>query len=141
MFRNFYQMNLLGGYGYTGGMATKVLWAMIVVYFAKAVLIIAREAKAWIISAIQAFFCFYVYEDFTFLPVTTLIRNVIFHFAPDMDYGWIRFLAMVTISALFSLEILKTYLLFALTEELPSRTAKKRRAPRKKEPVIAQPEA
>lgn len=133
LFRNFYQMGMLV-YG-ADATAYRILWAMIVIYFAQAALILARESKAWLLSAIQAFFCFYVYEDFTFLPIATFVRNVAWYIAPNMDYGWARFWGMTMISALFSLEILKTYLIFALTEEAPSRKTKKRVA--RKKPAAA----
>ena len=126
IFRNAYQINFFG-YDY-GTMSTKVFIAMIVIYTAQAILILAREPKAWIISAVQVFFCFYVYEDFTFLPVTTLFKNLAWYFAPDMSYGWIRFMGVTIMSALFSLDLLKTYLLYALTEPAPARKPRKRAA-------------
>jgi hypothetical protein len=121
--RNIYYSRFFG-FNY-GTIATKVFVAMIVIYIAQSVLLLARERKAWLISALQAFFCFYVYEDFTFLPVVTAVKNIIMYLRPDMDYGWLRFLQVSCISALLSLEILKTYLIFALTTEPPRRRARR----------------
>jgi hypothetical protein len=137
IFRNVYHMNLFG-YNY-GNAATKVFVAMIVIYIAQAILILARERKAWIISAVQAFFCFYVYEDFTFLPFANMVRSIVLHFVPDIDYGWMHFLTVTMMSALFSLELLKTYLIYTLTEELPRKKPAKLRAPHKEEDAAEQP--
>jgi hypothetical protein len=117
--RNIYHMNLFD-FNY-GTIATKVFVAMLVIYAAQSVLILARESKVWLISALQAFFCYYVYEDFTFLPVVAMVKNITLYYLPDMNYGWISFLHVSCISALLSLEIFKTYLLFVLTNELPHR--------------------
>ncbi|MDR1123109.1 MAG: hypothetical protein LBL61_00510 [Elusimicrobiota bacterium] len=123
--RNTYYITFFG-FDYAT-IATKVFVAMVVIYTAQSLLILARKSEAWFISALQVLFCFYVYEDFTFLPAVALVRNIILHYCPGMDYGWLKFLQVSCISALVSLEILKTYLLFILTEELPRRKA---RAPR-----------
>ena len=131
--RNIYHINLFG-FNY-GTITTKVFVAMIVIYIAQSALIVARKSEAWLISALQAFFCFYVYEDFTFLPLIAVIKNIALYYLPDMNYGWLRFLHVSCISALLSLEIFKTYLLFVLTQELPRR---KPRAPRAKAAANAQ---
>jgi hypothetical protein len=120
--RNLRELILVSDYGYS---VTNISVAMFVIYAAQITLILARESKAWIISAIQAFFCFYVYPDFTFLPAAALLQNIIFHCAPDMSYGWMSFISSSLISALFSLEVLKTYFIFALTRE---RTARKKKS-------------
>ena len=134
IFRNAYHMSVFG-FNYEN-FATKILVAMAVIYVSQVILILLREKKAWLISAIQALFCAYVYEDFTFLPVTELIKNILWQWFPNMGYGWVKFMGTTMISALFTLEILKTYILFALTEELPRKKTRKRSA--KKEDIISQ---
>lgn len=108
------------GFDYSG-IATKVFVAMIIIYLAQIILILSRERKAWVISAIQAFFCFYVFEDFTFIPLTNFVKMGVYSLFPDMGYSWHYFMGTVVISALLSLEMLKTYLIYALTVDLPNR--------------------
>jgi hypothetical protein len=121
--RNIYHIFLFG-FDY-GSIATKVFIAMIVIYGAQALLIFARERKVWIISAIQAFFCFYVYEDFTFLPAINMIKSITDYFIPEMSFGWSKAFSMGLLSALFCLELVKTYLMYTLTEEVPRKKTKK----------------
>ena len=111
--------------------ATRVFLAMSVIYFAQIVLILLRERNAWIVSALQAFFCFYVYEDFTALPFANVFRMLFGDGIIKLDYGWIYFINMAIISAMFSLELLKTYLIYALT--VPAFAKKKARAVNKEE--------
>ncbi len=108
----------LFNYGFDyGNLPTTVFIAMVVIYGAQAVLILMRERKAWIISAIQVFFCFYVYEDYTFLPFGHGINVIVGSFAGNLDYGWAKFLSTIIASGLFCFELLKTYLIYALTDE------------------------
>lgn len=116
-FRNIMQLSYFG-FNYSN-VATKVFVAMIVIYFAQIILILLRERKAWIISIMQVFFCVYVYEDFTFVPLTNFIKMAVFHFFPNMDYSWHYFMNTAVVSLLFSLGLLKTYLIYVFTEPLP----------------------
>ncbi len=120
--------NILGlvyrGFDYST-LATKVLFAMAVIYFAQSVLILLRDRYTWVISALQAFFCFYVYDDFTALPFANMFKMIFGSSMAELDYGWIYFIRIVTVSAMFSLELLKTYLIYALTEPLPKKKKKK----------------
>lgn len=106
--------------------ATKVFVAMSVIYFAQIILILLRERNAWVVSALQAFFCFYVYEDFTALPLANVVKMIFGGSLSSLDYGWIYFINMVLISAMFSFELLKTYLIYVLTAPLPSRNKKQK---------------
>ena len=102
-------------------LSTKVFFAMSVIYFAQIALILLRERKAWIVSALQAFFCFYVYEDFTALPFSNVFKMLFGAEMAKMDFGWIYFINMALVSAMFSLELLKTYLIYALTVPAPGK--------------------
>lgn len=106
--------------------ATKVFLAMAVIYFAQSVLILMRQRNAWVISALQAFFCFYVYEDFTALPFSNMFKMIFASSMADWDYGWIYFTNMVIISAMFSLELLKTYLIYVYTDQPPAKKKTKK---------------
>jgi hypothetical protein len=111
---------LTSGFDYASAYS-EVLVAMLVMYMAQVLLIFIRESKVWIISAIQAFFCFYVYPDFTFLPAIAILQNIIWHYAHGVSYGWMLFISLSSISALFSLEVLKTYFIYVLTQEKVNR--------------------
>ena len=104
------------GFNYSYFM-TKACIAMFVIYFAQSALILLRQRAVWFISLVQCFFCLFVYKDFTFLPLTnlfTLIKNFAF---PNLTYGQEYFISFASISFLFSLELIKTYLLYALTDQ------------------------
>jgi hypothetical protein len=50
-----------------------------------------------------------------------MLQNIIWHYAHDISYGWAVFISLSSISALFSLEVLKTYFIYVLTQEKVNR--------------------
>jgi len=125
------------GFNYSR-LETKIYTAMIVIYGAQLILLLLREHKAWIISALQVFFCFYVYQDYTFVPIANMIHNTTWRLSPDMSYGWINFMDTTLASALFCMELLKTYFILVLTDEV---TGLKRRRPDGRRPARSRPSA
>lgn len=121
--RNALQFTTLG-FNYHN-IAIKILVAMIVLYLVQISLILLRERKAWIVSAIQVFFCIYVYEDFTFFPLANMIRSIVWHIKPDLSFEWVSFMWETLVSAMFCLEILKTYLIYTLTDDPYERRRKR----------------
>lgn len=116
--------NLLSLYVYGlnySSIAVKAFIAMAMIYFAQIVLILLRQRIVWVISAIQCFFCFYVYEDFTAYPLFNIVKLFLKQWLENADYGWIYFFNMIAVSAMFSLELLKTYLIYVLTDEPPKK--------------------
>lgn len=115
---------MLKYYGFNYGFfVAKACVAMLVIYFAQSLLILLRQRIVWFISLIQCLFCLFVYRDFTFLPLTNLI-TIIRNFASfDLTYGQEYFISFACLSFLFSMEIIKTYLLYALTDD-PSKFKK-----------------
>lgn len=112
--------NILSIYVYGlnySSVAVRAFIAMAVIYFSQILLIFLRQRSAWIISLIQCFFCFYVYEDFTAFPLVNILKLFLKNWLETADYGWIYFFNMTVISAMFSLELLKTYLIYTLTDE------------------------
>ncbi len=115
-YRNILMLKYVGfNYDY---FITKACVAMLALYFAQIVLILLRQRVAWFVSLVQGLFCLFVFKDFTFLPlvseVITPIKNI---FAQDLGYGWEYFISFATTSFLFCAEIIKTYLLYALTDQ------------------------
>lgn len=96
---------------------TKVCVAMVMVYFSQTLLILLRQRIVWLISLIQCIFCLFVYKDFTFLPLVNLFNLIKSIFLPDLTYGEEYFLGFASISFLFCMEIIKTYLLYTLTDQ------------------------
>ena len=131
--RNAWQL-VRFGFDYSS-IATKVFVTMFIIYLAQSVLILMRERKAWIISAIQVFFCFYVFEDFTFVPLSNIVRMIVDSFAPNIDYGYSYFMNTVLISGLFCLELLKTYIIYILTQDPAPSEDKKEPVAQKQEPA------
>ena len=121
------------GFDYTT-ISTRVFLAISVIYFAPIVLILLRARNAWIVSALPSFFCFFVYEGFTALPFATLFKMTFGAGIINLDYGWIYFINMAIISAMFSLELLKTYLIYVLT--VPAFAKKKKPAVKKEKSEV-----
>lgn len=93
-----------------------LLIAMMALYGGQIILILLKDNRTWIISAIQAFFCIYVYSDFTFLPIAALLKFIITEIKPDTGYTWPYILSFALVSAQFSAELIKTYLLYVYLE-------------------------
>lgn len=112
----------LSYFGFTySTVATRALTAMALIYFAQIILIFMRRRIAWFVSAIQCFFCFYVYEDFTAIPFANMLKMILASWLNNADYGWVHFYSMTVLSAMFSIELLKTYLIYALTDQPASK--------------------
>ena len=113
--RNFLMLRYMGlNYSY---FITKVCVAMFAIYFAQSILILLRQRIVWFISLVQCLFCLFVYKDFTFLPCINLFNLVKNYFFPNLTYGEEYFFSFACLSFLFSIEIIKTYLLYALTDQ------------------------
>lgn len=98
-------------------LTTKVCLAMLLVYSVQILLILLRQRLVWVVSLIQAIFCLTVYKDFTFIPlaaVLVMLKNALF---TDISYGWEYFFNFALMSFMFCLELIKTYLLYALTDQ------------------------
>ncbi len=119
--RNILMLKYVGlNYSY---FITKVCVAMFMLYFGQSVLILLRQRVVWILSLIQCFFCLFVYKDFTFLPIVNIFNSIRNFFFADLSYGEEYFIGFACLSFLFCMEIIKTYLLYALTDQ--SKASKK----------------
>ena len=92
--------------------ASNLFIAMIAIYFAQILLILAKRWQVWIISLIQVIFCIYVFPDFTITPISAVIKFVFFNKMIEGNYAWASFINFVFISFGFSVEMIKTYLLY-----------------------------
>ena len=101
---------------------TKLFFAMFMLYLSQIGLILLRQRIVALVSLMQVVFCIWVYRDFTFLPIASSIISPIKNiFSNNLSYGWEYFIGFAIISFLFSLEIIKTYLLYTLTDQLSTR--------------------
>jgi|GEM_PF-3026340 hypothetical protein len=105
--------------------ATKVCFAMFVIYFAQIALILMRQRIVFVISLIQLLFCAFVFRDFTFIQLNQIILSAKNYFFPEMNYAWSYFISFACFSLMFCLEIIKTYLLYTLTDQPPKKKLKR----------------
>ena len=92
------------GYRLFGGFA--------LLFGAQVVFLLLRDWRAAIFSAAQCFFALFLYEDFTFLPVVKPVFYLFLYAAPDISFQKISVMQYIMTALLFSLEILKTYLIY-----------------------------
>jgi len=109
LFRNIMFLNSYQGLGQD---INSIFIAMIAIYFAQIVLILLKQWQVWLISLIQAVFCIYVFPDFSILPFSAVIKFVFFDRLVEGNYAWADFINFMFISFGFSVEIIKTYLLY-----------------------------
>ena len=108
-FRNILFLN---SYSALGEDMNIIFKAMIMVYLAQTLLILLRHWSVWTISLIQVIFCIYVFPDFTITPISAVIKFVFFNKIIEDNYAWATFINFMFISFGFSMEMIKTYLLY-----------------------------
>ncbi len=89
-----------------------IFLAMMMLYFAQIFLILMRQWAVWIVSLIQVIFCIYVYPDFSILPLSAVMKFVFFEGLVERSYAWANFINFIFVSLGFTVEIIKTYLLY-----------------------------
>lgn len=109
LFRNIIFLNT---YHSLGQDVNNILIAMISLYFAQILLILSKQWQVYLISLIQVIFCIYVYPDFSILPFSAVLKFIFFNRLTEGNYAWASFINFMFISFGFSVEIIKTYLLY-----------------------------
>ena len=89
-----------------------IFWAMLSLYSAQILFILLRHWVVWVISLIQVAFCILVYPDFSFIPFAAVLDFLFFDGLKDGSFAWTRFINFMFVSLGFSVEIIKTYLLY-----------------------------
>lgn len=102
----------LNNYHALGQDVNSIFIAMISIYFAQIALILLKQWQVYIISLIQVIFCIYIYPDFSVLPINAVIKFVCFNHVTEGNYAWASFINFMFISFGFSMEMIKTYLLY-----------------------------
>lgn len=109
LFRNIVFLN---NYHALGQDVNSIFIAMIMIYFSQIILILTKRWQVSFISLIQVIFCIYVYPDFSILPFSAVVKFVFFDRLIEGNYAWANFINFMFISFGFSVEIIKTYLLY-----------------------------
>ncbi len=102
----------LKNYHALGQDVNSVLIAMISIYFVQILLILLKQWQVWFISLIQVIFCIYIFPDFSILPFSAVLKFIFFDRLTEGNYAWASFINFMFISFGFSMEIIKTYLLY-----------------------------
>ena len=109
LFRNII---FLKNYHALGQDVNSIFIAMISIYFAQIMLILLKQWQVYLISLIQAIFCIYVFPDFSILPFSAVLKFIFFDRLIEGNYAWANFINFAFISFGFSVELIKTYLLY-----------------------------
>ena len=102
----------LKSYHALGQDANSIFIAMISIYFAQIALILLKQWQVCFISLIQVIFCIYIFPDFSILPFSAVLKFIFFDRLTEGNYAWASFINFMFISFGFSVEIIKTYLLY-----------------------------
>ncbi|MBQ3934092.1 MAG: hypothetical protein II726_02760, partial [Elusimicrobiaceae bacterium] len=102
----------LNNYHALGQNVNSIFIAMIMIYFSQIILILLKQWQVYLISLLQVIFCIYVFPDFSILPFSAVIKFVFFDRLIEGNYAWAKFINFMFISFGFSVEIIKTYLLY-----------------------------
>ena len=102
----------LNNYHALGQDVNSIFIAMISIYVAQILLMLLKCWQVAFISLIQVIFCIYVFPDFSILPFSAVIKFIFFDSLAEGNYAWADFINFMFISFGFSMEIIKTYLLY-----------------------------
>lgn len=108
-----------------GGILLRLHAGFFILYAGQVVFILVRERMVFILSLLQAVLALLTSADFTFVPVLRLLGATLQAVHGPLSLEQTDVYKYVFISACFTLEMLKTYLLFAL---LPSSSKKTQKA-------------
>lgn len=89
-----------------------IFWAMLALYGAQILFLLLKHWVVWVISLIQAVFCILVHPDFSIIPFAAVLDFLFFDGFKENSFAWARFINFMFVSLGFSVEIIKTYLLY-----------------------------
>lgn len=110
------------------GLLLRLHTGFLALYAGQAVFILMKERMVFVLSLLQAFLAFLTNADFTFVPLVRLLGRFVYAAAGGFSVEQMEVYKYVFISLCLTLELLKTWFLFAL---LP--------APKKKDPAPVPP--
>lgn len=108
------------------GLLLRLHLGFFVLYAGQAVFILLKERMVFVLSLLQAFLAFATNADFTFVPVVRLAGRLAYMLSGGFSVEGMEAYKYVFISACLTLELLKTWFLFAL---LPPPKKKEEKSP------------
>ena len=97
-----------------GGVLLRLHVGFLILYVGQVVFILCRERWVAVLSLLQAVMAFLTNLDFTFVPALRLIGEAIYLVHGEFSVRGLEVYKYVFVSAVFTLEILKTYFLWSL---------------------------
>lgn len=109
LFRN---MVFLTNFRFLNNNLSHIFWAMISLYAAQILFILLKHWAVWVVSGIQVIFCIWIYPDFSITPFSAVLDFLFFDRLKENSFAWAHFINFMFVSLGFSVEIIKTYLLY-----------------------------
>lgn len=97
-----------------GGVLLSLHIGFLILYAGQTVFILLKERMVFVLSLLQAAVAFITNLDFTFVPVAKIIGESIYTFSGGLTAEQMEVYKYVFVSFCFTLELLKTWFLFAL---------------------------
>lgn len=98
----------------TGGILLRLHLGFLLLYAGQVAFILLEERFVFILSVLQGILAFLTNADFTFVPALRLLGHMYYALFPNMSLESMSVYKYVFISLAFTLEMLKSYILFAL---------------------------
>lgn len=105
------------------GLLLRLHMGFFVLYAGQVVFILLKERMVFVLSLLQAFIALATNIDFTFVPVLRLLGQIIYGLKGSFSLEELDVYKYVFTSACFTLELLKTYFMFALLPPAKKRAA------------------
>lgn len=98
----------------SGGILLRLHAGFFVLYAGQVVFILLKERAVFVLSLLQAGLAFVTSADFTFVPVFRLMGRLAYAVRGELSIEQLKVYKYVFISACFTAEMLKTWMLWAL---------------------------
>ena len=108
---------------YSGGILLHLHIGFLVLYAGQVVFILLEERLVWILSFLQGIMALLSNLDFTFLPLVRMVGSVIYGMHGAFSVEHLETYKYIFVSTCFTLEMLKTILLFLWLSKVPPESA------------------
>lgn len=98
----------------SGGILLRLHLGFLLLYAGQVAFILLEERFVFILSVLQGILAFLTNADFTFVPLLRFLGHIYYAVYPNMSLEAMSVYKYVFISLAFTLEMLKSYILFAL---------------------------
>lgn len=107
----------------SGGILLRLHSGFLVLYAGQVIFILLKERAVFVLSLLQAGLAFVTSADFTFVPVFRLVGRLVYAAQGGLSIEQMKVYKYVFISACFTAELLKTWMLWALLPSPKKRSA------------------